>query len=103
MQQDTPNYADWTRADLITETTRLALAVEEAENRGWDVRALLMRERYHLAMAELISKSADINQMAWGAQGAEARQRAQKTRNGHMQQAAIAQRQRLGMTEGVPA
>ncbi|SDL78438.1 hypothetical protein SAMN05661010_02544 [Modicisalibacter muralis] len=92
---DIPDYSAWARDDLITETTRLALEVGEAENRGWDKRAVLCREKYHQAMAALIALSTPFDRFA--------ARRAEATREGHLIEAARLRRERLGVNGEVPA
>lgn len=97
------NDADLSRYALIQKTTRLALDIEAAENAGKHCRALELRERYHLAMAELIAKSKHVGLGMPAAEIELARKRAERTRQGHLDEAALCQLQRLGMAEGVPA
>lgn len=98
-----PNYAAMTRADLLHATTRLALDTEAAEIAGKHCRALELRERYHLAMAELIAKSATGGSGMPPAEALLAQQRAERTRQGHLDEAALCQLQRLGLGKAVPA
>ena len=98
-----PSYAGLSRRDLIHGTTRLALAVEAAEIAGNRCKALELRECYHLAMAELIAKSATGGSGMPPAEALLAQQRAERTHQGHLDEAALCQLQRLGLGKAVPA
>ena len=88
---------------MCVDELQYPFGVEAAEIAGKHCRALELRECYHLAMAELIAKSANGGAGMPPADAALARKRAALTRQGHLDEAALCQLQRLGMGKAVPA
>lgn len=94
-QHDIPDYQTWVRDDLITETTRQAFVIDAEDQAGNATKALLARERYHLAMAALTGMTTPFDPAA--------AQRAERTRDSHVRQAESCRAERLGLVEEVPA
>ncbi|WP_129138815.1 hypothetical protein [Modicisalibacter coralii] len=96
MKNTTPDYANWTRDDLIAETIRLALAADKRATLGDMVGHHQLCERFHIAQSWLITKSAAGRDEA-------AVERARKTCQGHLEEAARHRGARLGTGKAVPA